>query len=47
MGGQRRRIEPTTFQEWKDKLEIWEILVDGNLAIYLEKLKGSNPSITK
>lgn len=47
MGGRRKRCDPKNCQEWKKKLEIWDILDQRNFMGYLEKLKGSNPSITR
>lgn len=46
MGGKKKRCELSNCLEWKHKLDVWSILERGKITGYLEKLKGSNPSIT-
>lgn len=46
MGGRRKRVELASCKDWKKK-EIWDILEEGKFTGFMEKLKGSNPSITR
>ena len=46
MGGRRKRIELTSCKEWKKKSEIWDILEQGNLIGFMEKMKRGNLAIT-
>ena len=47
MGGKRKRVEPGSCIEWMKKEEVWEILRRGNFTGFMERLNGSNPTITQ
>ena len=46
MGGKRKRVEPPSFPEWKNKSQVWDILRCGNFIRYMERLRGNNLTIT-
>lgn len=46
MGGNRRRYEPSSCKEWKQKEEVWGILQHGGLSNFMERLHGRDGMIT-
>lgn len=47
MGGNRKRIEPLSCDEWKDKLKAWAILEMAKMTGYMESVVGKNATVTK
>lgn len=43
MGGDKNRIKPTCFENWKRNTEVWNDISDGGLMPYMERLKGISP----
>lgn len=46
MNGKRKRVETIICKEWKKTTKIWDILEQGQFMGFMEKLKGSNLTIT-
>lgn len=47
MGGNKKRFEPASCSDWKKKNEFWEILQEGGLSVFIERLYGKDPTVTK
>lgn len=47
MGGNKKRFEPTSCLDWKKNKEVWEILQEWGLSVFMERLCGKDPIVTK
>lgn len=47
MGGNKKRFELASFSDWKKNNEVWEILQEGGLSVFMERLYSKDPTITK
>lgn len=47
MGGNKKRFEPASCSDWKKNKDVWEILQDGGLNVFMERLCGKDPTVTK
>lgn len=46
MGGNKKRFEPASCTEWRKNEEVWSILQQGGLNVFMERLNGKDPTIT-
>lgn len=47
MGGDKTRMEPTSFENWKRNSAVWNEILDRGLMPYIERLKGYSLNSTK
>ncbi|XP_059066974.1 uncharacterized protein LOC131858067 [Cryptomeria japonica] len=47
MGGHKKRFEPTSYSDWRKNREVWDILQEGGLSVFMERLSGKDPAVTK
>lgn len=46
MGGNKERFEPTSCSHWRKINKVWDILQQGGLNVFMERLSGKDPTIT-
>lgn len=47
MGGDKDKMEATSFENWKWNTKVWNEISDGGLVPYMERLKGNSLSSTE
>ena len=47
MGGEPRKKESNNCKEWRVNSNVWDILKNGKVMAYIDKLQGYKPHITK
>ncbi|KAH9301367.1 hypothetical protein KI387_012950, partial [Taxus chinensis] len=45
MGGSPCQIEPSVDLDWRDNVELWNILSHGGITNFMEKVQGHDQSI--
>lgn len=45
MGSDKNRMDPTSYEKWEKKKELWAKITDGGLVSYLKRLHGNDPKM--
>lgn len=47
MGGDRLRLEPDKMDEFKAKLVVWFVYLEGGIDKFMESMKGNDERLSK